>query len=235
MRLDRLVGRALHLGGRAVREKILSGAVVVDGSAENDRSRRIGAFERVECDGLVLQGRERRALMMHKPAGVVSATTDREHRTAIDLIDEVWREELHLAGRLDRFTTGLLILTNDSEFSESLTAPDRKVPKGYRVETERPICDRAVAAIRSGIRFEKERATSLPAQIELDADTRCRLTIYEGKHHQIKRMFAKFDIKVTALHRFRIGEIWLDPGLSPGEYRPLTEAEAVLKPCPAGG
>lgn len=181
----------------------------------------IGTFDRVEFRGELLQARTPRHLALHKPAGVVSATSDPKHRTVIDLIDEPWRAELHLAGRLDRFTTGLVILTNDSAFSESLTAPGRRIPKGYLVETDKPITAEATDAIRAGIRFEKEDITTHPAEIELTGERSCDLTIYEGKHHQVKRMFARFDIKVTRLHRYRVGEFTMPSDSTEGDYWPI--------------
>ena len=161
------------------------------------------------------------------PSGHVSATSDPQHPTVIDLIDEPWACDLHLAGRLDRFTTGLVILTNDSQFSESLTLPQEKIPKVYHVETDLPISAEAIATFEKGMRFEKENATTAPAQVEITSPTSCRLTIYEGKHHQVKRMFARFHIKVTALHRESVGNIALGT-LKPGEWRELTQSGTRL-------
>ena len=229
MRLDQLIRKATGRSGRALREVLRTSDVRVNGALATSPGQPVGRFDHVELDGLIVQANTARYLALHKPAGVVSATTDPEHRTVIDLIGEPWREELHLAGRLDRFTTGLVILTNDSDFSEALTLPGRKVPKGYRVETNRAITPDAAAAIRTGMRFDKENVTTHPAQLELAGERSCNLTIFEGKHHQVKRMFARFDIKVEALHRFRIGEIWLEEEqLPPGSYRDLHPEELRL-------
>ena len=151
----------------------------------------------------------------------MSATIDEEHETVIDLIQTEWAGELHLAGRLDRFTSGLMILTNDSRFSESLTDPSQKVGKRYRVEVDGEISPEVVTAFEEGMWFAKEKITTAPAIVELQNSTTCLLTIYEGKHHQIKRMFARFDLKVTALHREAIGEIELPEDLKVGEWREL--------------
>ncbi|MEP4079810.1 pseudouridine synthase [Haloferula sp.] len=225
IKLGRLLSQFSRIGKKEGRALLEAGAVLVNGEVVRDASQLIGYFDRVECEGETVQGRSRRLLMLHKPAGHVSATVDSEHPTVIDLIDEPWKSELHLAGRLDRFTTGLVILTNDSGFSEALTEPGRQVAKGYKVETDREIPDEAVAAIRAGMRFEKEDVTTQPARIQLEGGRACDLTIYEGKHHQVKRMFLRFGIKVVALHRYRIGKVVLDSKLGPGEYRELREEE----------
>ena len=136
-----------------------------------------------------------------------------------DLIREPLAHELHLAGRLDRTTTGLVILTNDSTFSESLTRPGNRVPKRYLFETDKTITAEAIDSFRKGMSFAKQRIRTQPAIIVLLSETSCRLTIYEGKHHQIKRIFLRFGIRGTKLHRESIGSYVLPDNLAPGEYR----------------
>lgn len=220
-KLGRLICR--HQGGsrKEIRKLLKEDPAQVNGIIERDPSRLVGPFDRVEHQGRIIQARTPRYLMLNKPSGHVSATIDHQHPTVIDLIDEPWKNELHLAGRLDRFTTGLVILTNDSRFSEAMTQPDHRVPKGYKVATDTPISEEAARAFRKGIHFAKEKVITHPADIELEGERECDLTIYEGKHHQVKRMFARFGIRVTALHRYRIGEIFLDRDLAPGDYRSL--------------
>ena len=221
MRLDRLVGKWGGLGKRRVREVLEAGKVRVNGASVSDGTCEVGFFDRVEVGDEILQARVARYVMLHKPAGVVSATVDDEHKTVIDLIDEDWAGELHLAGRLDRFTTGLLILTNDSRFSESLTDRERKVGKRYLVEADSEISVEAAEAFRNGMWFSKERTASAPAELEVLGPRQCRITIYEGMHHQVKRMFAHFGIKVIALHREAVGEIELPEDLLPGQWREI--------------
>jgi len=221
MRLDRLIGKWLEAGKRRTRETFDAGDVLVNGAVVLEGAVQIGKFDRVECRGKIVRNPTRRALMLHKPSGVVSATTDDEHQTVIDLIEEEWAGELHLAGRLDRFTTGLVILTNDSRFSESLTEPGERVGKRYLVEVDGPISVEVIADFQKGMWFAKEQAMTSPAVVDLLEASRCRLTIYEGKHHQVKRMFARYDLKVTALHREAIGTFELPEDLAPGEWRSL--------------
>ena len=221
MRLDRFVGKWGQTGKRRTREIFESGKVLLNGEVVLKGSILMSPFDRVEVNGELVQDRQARTVILHKPLGVVSATIDEEHETVIDLIQTEWAGELHLAGRLDRFTSGLMILTNDSRFSESLTDPSQKVGKRYRVEVDGEISPEVVTAFEEGMWFAKEKITTAPAIVELQNSTTCLLTIYEGKHHQIKRMFARFDLKVTALHREAIGEIELPEDLKVGEWREL--------------
>jgi len=219
MRLDRFVGKWAGTGKRRTRELFESGRVLLNGELVEEGKMLVGKFDRVEVGNEVVQAHTPRYVMMHKPLGVVSATVDEEHETVIDLIEEDWAEELHLAGRLDRFTSGLVILTNDSRYSESLTEPDQKVGKRYLVEVDGKLTDDVIEAFQAGIWFAKEGVKTSPAQVELLTGSRCRLTIFEGKHHQVKRMFSKFDLKVTSLHREGIGGLDLPDNLRPGEWR----------------
>ncbi len=231
MRLDRLIGHLAQLGRSTVRTHLATGHVSVNGTPESNGLREIGSFETVTLEGRTLQSRTPRYVLLHKPAGIVSATTDLEHRTVIDLIDEPWAPDLHLAGRLDRATTGLVILTNDGTFSTALTEPGAHVPKTYLVTTDKPVSPEALAAFRAGMPFAKERTITQPAIAHAITPTITRLTIYEGKHHQVKRMFSRFEIKVIALHRESIGRYTLE-NLPPGEYRIFDAREE--KQTPAG-
>lgn len=219
MRLDRFVGRWAGTGKRRTRKFFEQGRVRCNGLVVEKGAKEVAHFDRIEVDDEVLQARVPRYVMLNKPAGVVSATVDEEHQTVIDLIDEAWVGDLHLAGRLDRFTTGLVVLTNDSQYSEWLTSPESKVGKEYLVKVNGPISHQLVGAFEKGIVFEKEGITTAPATVKMLASNRCRLTIFEGKHHQVKRMFARFGLKVVSLHREAIGELRLPGDLREGEWR----------------
>ncbi len=225
MRLDRLIGQLTGLSRSGIRSRIAIGDVCVDDHVERNCRHQIGPFEKVMLKGEILQNRTPRYVLLHKPAGILSATTDPEHPTVISLIDEPWANELHLAGRLDRSTSGLVILTNDSSFSESLTQPGAKVPKTYVVTLDQAVPAEVIDAFQAGIRFEKEKITTQPATVELLEPDRHRLTIFEGKHHQIKRMFAGFGIRVTALHREAIGPYHLTEELPAGQYRTFSPGD----------
>jgi len=216
--ISQFIARKTGLGKRHAKAALDRGEVFLNRTLVTDGSLPLGKFDHLIAAGETLQSRTRRIILLHKPAGILSATSDPVHRTVIDLIREPWARELHLAGRLDRATTGLVILTNDSAFSESLTRPGNNIPKTYLVETYLTITAEAIAAFRSGMSFAKEKIRTQPATVVPLSETSCRLTIFEGKHHQIKRMFLRFGIRVTKLHRESIGPHVLPEDLAPGDY-----------------
>jgi len=166
--------------------------------------------------------------MLHKPAGCVSATRDPQHPTVLDLIHEPDKDELHIAGRLDFNTTGLMLITNDGSWSRRLTQPQTKLPKVYYVETEQDIGPEYAITFSQGLYFAFEDLTTQPAGLELLGPKYARLSIVEGRYHQVKRMFGHFNNKVMRLHRERMGPLVLDGALKPGEYRPLSDEEIGL-------
>ena len=139
MTLAQFIAKKTGLGKRHAKAVLDCGEVILNHSIVYDGFIALGKFDNLTVSGEILQSHTRRIILLHKPAGILSATSDPTHRTVIDLIREPWARELHLAGRLDRATTGLVILTNDSAFSESLTQPGNKVPKTYLVETDQTI------------------------------------------------------------------------------------------------
>ncbi|UUD65140.1 pseudouridine synthase [Pseudomonas seleniipraecipitans] len=226
MRIDRLLSNLPRFNRQHVRLLLAEGRVRVDGLACRDSRFEVRAFHRVEVDDeLVQAGKPARYFMLHKPVGVVSATSHPEHRTVLDLLDEPDKHELHLAGRLDLNTSGLLLITNDGLWSRRATAPDGSHAKVYRVETEQVIDPAAVEVFAQGLYFAYEDLTTRPALLEIQAPHHAKLTLHEGRYHQIKRMFGHFQNKVIGLHRQSLGAIVLDPDLPPGAYRPLTQAE----------
>lgn len=226
MRLDRLLSLSPLYSRRRSRLLISAGRLRVDGEVVRNPRHEVSAFQRVELDGTLLQaGRGARYWMLHKPVGVVSATRHDSHRTVLDLLDEADKHKLHLAGRLDLNTSGLLLLSNDGHWSRRITLPEQRKPKVYRVDTEQPISEDYIEVFARGLYFAYEDLTTLPAQLELLGSHRARLTLYEGRYHQVKRMFGHFRNRVVALHREQMGEIHLDPNLAPGQYRALTAAE----------
>ncbi|WP_176505978.1 pseudouridine synthase [Pseudomonas urethralis] len=226
MRLDRFLANLPCYNRQQVRLLLVQRRVRLDHEVVSDPKAEVRAFSRVEVDGQLLQaGRPARYLMLHKPTGCVSATQDPQHRTVLDLLPGELREDLHIAGRLDFNTTGLMILTNDGQWSRRLTQPATKLPKHYLVETEDEIGAHYVAKFSEGFYFAFEDLTTLPARLDILGPRQARLAIVEGRYHQIKRMFGHFDNKVVGLHRENMGTIQLDPGLQPGQFRALTADE----------
>ncbi len=231
MKLDRLLAKHDLMGRSRARAAVLAGRVRVDGVPADRFDVAVDRFSEVRLDESVVQAASRRLyLMLHKPIGVVSATSDAEHPTVLDLIDDPDKESLHLVGRLDRNTSGLVLLTNDGRWSKALMHPDRKVPKVYHVTTRDLIPAAAVQAFAEGFYFHTEDHTTQPAQLEILSPHTARLTLHEGRYHQIKRMFHRIQNQVTALHRESVGDIGLPADLAPGEWRPIEPVLIQFQP-----
>ena len=229
MRLDRFLSNLPRFSRKDVRLLLLAGRIRVDGRVCKEPLQEVREFSQVLLDEQVLQaGKPARYFMLHKPPGCVSATVDPNHPTVLDLLDEPDKDDLHIAGRLDFNTSGLMLITNDGQWSRRLTQPATKLPKVYYVETEQPIGEHYIEKFAQGFYFAFEDLTTLPAQLTLLDSHRARLSIVEGRYHQVKRMFGFYDNKVLRLHRESMGPLHLDPGLEPGQYRILSDAETAL-------
>jgi 16S rRNA pseudouridine516 synthase len=228
MRVDRFLSNLPRFNRQQVRLLLVERRVSVDGVPVSDPHHEVREFSRVCVDDEVLQaGKPARYFMLHKPQGCVSATADPQHPTVLDWLDEPDKDELHIAGRLDFNTTGLMLITNDGQWSRRLTQPTTKLPKVYRVETEQEIGAEYAATFAAGVYFAFEDLTTQPAELELLAPRLARLSIIEGRYHQVKRMFGHFNNKVIRLHRERMGPLELDGALVPGEYRALSADEIL--------
>lgn len=229
MRVDRFLSNLPQFNRKQVRLLLVERRVTVEGVAVSDPHHDVREFSQVCVDGEILQaGKPARYFMLHKPRGCVSATSDPQHSTVLDLLDEPDKAELHIAGRLDFNTTGLILITNDGQWSRRLTQPQTKLPKVYHVQTEQDIGPQYAVTFTAGVYFAFEDLTTQPAELELLGPRTARLSIIEGRYHQVKRMFGHFDNKVIGLHRERMGPLVLDASLAPGQYRPLTDEE-ILK------
>ncbi|WP_160108670.1 pseudouridine synthase [Pseudomonas izuensis] len=229
MRVDRFLSNLPRFNRQQVRLLLVEKRVRIDGKIVSDPHAEVREFSRVEVNDEVLQtGKPLRHFMLHKPAGCVSATRDPQHPTVLDLIHEPDRDDLHIAGRLDFNTTGLMLITNDGSWSRRLTQPQTKLPKVYYVETEQVIGPEYAITFMQGLYFAFEDLTTQPAGLELLGPKSARLSIVEGRYHQVKRMFGHFDNKVMRLHRESMGPLVLDDRLKPGEYRPLSDEEIAL-------
>ncbi|KJH87288.1 pseudouridine synthase [Pseudomonas fluorescens] len=229
MRVDRFLSNLPRFNRQQVRLLLVARRVQIDGQTVTDPQAQVREFSRVEVDGEILQaGRPARYFMLHKPPGCVSATRDPQHRTVLDLLDEPDKDDLHIAGRLDFNTTGLMVITNDGSWSRRLTQPQTKLPKVYYVETEQTITAEYALTFARGLYFAFEDLTTQPAELTLLGPKSARLSIVEGRYHQVKRMFGHFDNKVLRLHRERMGPLVLDSHLEPGGYRALSAEEICL-------
>lgn len=226
-RLDRFISKHSAFAISQVRLLIAQKRIVLDGSPAVSAQQKVTKFTRVLLDGVCLQELTPVYIMLNKPRGVVSATKDARHTTVIDLLEHRQKDELHIAGRLDFNTTGLLLLSNDGAWSRRLSLPETKLIKTYKVTLSKPLNDQYTAAFHQGVYFAYEGITTLPAHLEILSERTALLSIVEGKYHQIKRMFAVFKNQVLTLHRTAVGPIVLGD-LKPGQSRLLTSKELSL-------
>ncbi|MFA7555460.1 MAG: pseudouridine synthase [Spongiibacteraceae bacterium] len=224
-RLDRFISTRIGINRRDVRLILAQGRLRVNGVAAVSINQPIDQFDQVILDEQVLQDRQPVYLMMYKPVGVVSATRDHKHPTVIDLLDHPCRGDLHIVGRLDFNTSGLLLLSNDGRWSRQLTSPEQKVPKLYRVTLAKPLSTEYITAFAEGMYFPFEGITTRPAKLTIINDYVAEVTLIEGRYHQIKRMFGRFRNPVLKLHRVSIGSLCLDEQMLPGQSRELSISE----------
>ena len=166
-------------------------------------------------------------LMLNKPKGYVSATEDKEHQTVLELVPmEFEGRDLFPAGRLDRDTTGLMIITDDGQMAHNILSPKKHVQKIYHVELDIPVTEEMARGFEAGV--ELNDGVCKEASLEITGDKTCFVTLKEGRYHQIKRMFGCFGSKVVELHRVAMGNLRLPDDLAEGESRELTEEELKL-------
>jgi 16S rRNA pseudouridine516 synthase len=225
MRLDKFLANVTDYSRAEAKKMLKFGRVTVAGEVVKEPRFHVAEDAEVAIDGELLRAAKPRYFMLNKPTGYVSATKDREHLTVIDLIDEDNCDKLHIAGRLDIDTTGLVLITDDGPWSHRVTTPKSHCKKTYYIELYEAINPDAIKQLEEGIHLDNEKRPTLPAHVEMIDDYTMRLTISEGKYHQVKRMLVAVGNKVESLHRERIGDIVLDEDLAPGEYRHLTEQE----------
>lgn len=225
MRLDYFIANATALSRREAKKAISAGLVQVDHQACRKPGTLVTPESAITLEGHLLALPGERYLMMNKPMGVISATRDSQQPTALDLLPGDVRQGLHIAGRLDADTTGLLLLTTDGQWSHRVTSPRVSCPKTYRVSLSEVIDAPAIARLEEGVELRSESRPTSPARVHKLDDRLIDLTIYEGRYHQVRRMLAAVGNHVNGLHRWRIGEIVLDPTLAPGQYRALTARE----------
>lgn len=224
-RLDKHISAYTGSPRKTVRRILAQGRITVDGVVARDMSQTIDKFSRVQLDGEWTQNTTAHYLMLNKPQGVVCATKDPQHRTILDLLDLPDKEQLHIVGRLDYNSTGLVLLTNDGQWSRKLSHPDSKLIKRYRVTTEKTITEEYVEAFRQGMYFDFEGITTRAATLTILDSKIAQVDLTEGRYHQIKRMFGRFDNKVLSIHRFAVGRYELG-GLGSGEYRSIEHDNA---------
>ena len=236
-RLDRLLANLGYGSRRDVQALVSSGKVTLDGAPLKDAGQKIAVTAdlplRMKIRGVAVDPPAPLVLVLHKPLGVVCSHREDGERI-YDLLPKRWQlrdPALSSVGRLDKDTSGLLLITDDGDYLHRVISPRRHVPKTYLATLDRPLTGREAAQFASGeLMLEGEEKPLLPAELTVIDDTHARLTITEGRYHQVRRMFAAVGNHVNALHRERIGGLSLPVDLPPGQYRILSadQAEGVF-------
>lgn len=227
-RLDKLLAGVGTLSRKDVKSMVRDGRVSVNGVTVTDAGLKVSADTDTVCvDGTPQHIQKHVYIMLNKPAGVVSASHAKEDTTVVDLVPPALRRSgLFPAGRLDKDTTGFVLLTDDGDFAHRILSPKNHIPKTYTVGLADPVTEEQLLILREGLELY-DGTRFLPAQVVALSDdrTRVQITICEGKYHQIKRMFAALGRPVQYLERTHMGSLPLDPDLPRGACRELTEEE----------
>lgn len=227
MRLDKFLAN-MGVGTRTeVKQLLKKGKVTVNTSVEKSPKSHINPTEDIVCvNEKQVEFVNNVYIMLNKPKGYISATHDESNRTVIDLIPEYQHLNIFPVGRLDKDTEGLLLITNDGQFSHDLMSPSKHVSKTYEVTSQNPVTKADIDAFKKGIILSDGPVK--PAQLTRINETTSQVTIYEGKYHQVKRMFHAIENEVLELKRLKIANLALDENLQLGEYRLLTDEELKL-------
>lgn len=227
MRLDKFLCDTVNISRKDAKDFIKKGFVSVNGIKVTDSGFNVSEHtDSVLFKDNPVHYEKFVYYMLNKPSGVVSATTDATDVTVIDLLKSEGRNDLFPVGRLDKDTTGLLIITNDGDLSHHLTSPRHHVAKTYLTGIEHPLSPEDIKALETGVELTGDGITK-PARVKVISGTCIELTITEGMYHQVKRMLAAVDNKVISLKRLSMGSVILDESLPEGAYRRLTEAEIL--------
>ena len=228
-RLDKILSTQLNISRTDAKQMIKKGRVSVNGIPAKSGDVKVADADIVAVDGNEISYRRFVYIMMNKPKGVISASEGKGEKTVVDLVpSDMQRRGLFPAGRLDKDTTGFVLLTDDGEFAHSILAPSRHIDKTYVVTLDKPVTPEAVADFRSGMELNGERLLQADAEIISEDATVCRVVLRQGLYHQIKRMFKKHGLTVLELKRVKMGNLPLDDSLLPGECRYLSQKELDL-------
>lgn len=232
MRLDRLLAQE-KVSRKAMKQALLKKEILVDDCPASSLAQNVDTgLQKLVFQGRQIQGYEHNYLMLHKPNGVVTASKDKKLPTVMDLLPPgIQSDQLYAIGRLDRDTTGLLLLTDNGPLGFQLLHPQYHVDKSYQVVVNGPLTSDHIQKFKDGIVF-LDGTTCKPAQLEIlsssPTESYASITISEGKFHQIKKMFLSVGVKVTSLKRVQFGDFTLDPELSEGQFRSLNPEELEL-------
>lgn len=229
-RLDKILAAQGVLSRRDIKEMVKKGRITLNGAVVRDSAVKVLDTDKVTVDGTEIVIKKHIYIMLNKPAGVVSASESDEDRTVVDLVPEsLMRNGLFPAGRLDKDTTGFVLITDDGDFAHRILSPKKHIFKTYEARLGQPLGEAERKLLENGITLS-DGTVLKEAKVEIIEDTASplvKIMICEGKYHQVKRMFAAAGNKVIALHRTKMGNLTLDPSLLPGECREITSDELL--------
>ena len=227
IRLDKLLSQALLLSRSDAKKKLRDSQVSINGKVCKNADVKVNpSVDVISVSGQTIVYQKHVYIMLHKPAGVVSASKDPNEKTVVDLVPaEIRRKGLFPAGRLDKDTTGFVLITDDGDFAHRILAPGKHVPKTYRVTLTRAASETEIAELADGPVLDGEKLLPVAVQVICEEDFIYSVVLMEGRYHQIKRMFAKQGNPVVALHRTQMGNLPLDPALQPGACKVLSAEE----------
>ena len=226
MRLDKFLSDSMEISRQDAKKLLSKGQVMVDGAVAKKGDIKIKDDTVVTVNGKKVEYTEFVYIMLNKPIGVVSATDDKNDVTVVDLVKKDYpKRNLFPAGRLDKTSTGFVLLTDDGVFAHDILAPKKHVSKEYIVTLDAPINDEIIQQFNSGVTLADGTLLKSAVLEATDDPLVVKVVLKQGVYHQIKRMFGVFDIGVNGLHRTHIGGVELDKNLTGGQYRPLTNEE----------
>ena len=226
-RLDKIISNRAGISRKDAKLAIYSGKVSVNGKIVRTSDLKIGENDEIIFGSNKISEKAHLYIVLNKPKGYISATEDPEQKTVLELVPpELFRNGIFPAGRLDKDTTGLMIITDDGDFAHRILAPKKHVPKKYAVTLDLPVTEEMKIGFENGIELSDGICKS--AKLFKTGEYTCEVTLSEGRYHQIKRMFGCFGAKVTELHRLSMGGFSLPENLLPGECRELSEKELAL-------
>ena len=226
-RLDKFISEAMAISRADAKKLISKSAVTVNGQVVKKSDAKVDTdTDQIKANGKLLTREDFVYIMLNKPVGVVSASTDKNDVTVIDLVkDEFPRRNLFPAGRLDKTSTGFVLITDDGQFAHDILSPKHHVPKTYIVTVDSPVTETVVKAFEEGVTLADGQLMKSATIIPYEDGYTARIILHQGVYHQIKRMLGVFDIGVNTLHRTTIGQLELPEDLAAGEYIKLSESD----------
>lgn len=225
MRLDKYIAKAQLISRSHAKKLIRSGWVLVDDVAQKSTGLIVNENQVIQLKNQILTLVVNQYILLNKPKGTICSSKDEEHPTALNCLNIKDKANLHFAGRLDQDTTGLVLMSNDGQWTHRITSPKHKQAKTYLVTLTSALSIESIKSLESGVLLKDSDKPTLPAQVEVVDELKIKLTLTEGRYHQVKRMLVAVGNHVTELHRLSIGRVTIGDTLKIGEWRYLTQEE----------